>query len=347
MGNFGGTASHRAENIALAFGPIWTAGPKPGRLRFTKAGKRPKFQDVGLFGIRKGARVRFERLHPWRLLKEGFTAFIDDNALTRGAAIAFYAVTAMAPVLFIATAVAGLFLGPAAASAAVRYQLRQIMSPESADLVQGAIVHVRGVHHSLRGSLLGLAALIVTASGVFTEMEDALNVIWRAPRTESYFYQLVRGRILSLSLVMAMSFLFMVSLVVAAGIGILGRFLDRYTSLSHFVIGAINLGLSFGLIALLFAIIYKLMPNKRLYWRDVFLGAAGTALLFEAGQALISLYLSRFLVANIYGAAGGVIVLLVWAYYSAQVFLLGAEFTKVWAHHYGSQRDSGAPSGKT
>ena len=133
--------------------------------------------------------MQFGQLHPWRLLKEGFIAFIDDSALTRGAAIAFYAVTAIAPVLFIATAVAGAVSGPRGRVGAVRYQLRQMMSPESADLVQGAIVHVRGVHHSLQGSLIGLVALIVTASGVFTEMEDALNVIWKAPRT----------RILSLS----------------------------------------------------------------------------------------------------------------------------------------------------
>jgi membrane protein len=284
--------------------------------------------------------VRFRRWHPWRLIKEGFIAFIDDNALTRGAAIAFYAVTAIAPVLFIATAIAGLFLGPKAASAAVGYQLRQLMSPESADLVQAAIVHVRGVHHSLLGSFLGLVALIVTASGVFTEMEDALNVIWKAPRTESYFYQLVRGRVLSLILVIAMGFLFMLSLVVAAGIGVLGRFLDHYTALGGFFVEAINIALSFGFITALFAIIYKMIPHRRLYWRDVLVGAAGTALLFEAGQSLIALYLARFLVANIYGAAAGVIVLLVWTYYSAQVFLLGAEFTKVWAYHYGSQRDS-------
>lgn len=281
----------------------------------------------------------FWRLHPWDLLKEGFAAFIDDNALTRGAAIAFYAVTAVIPVLFIATAIAGLFLGPAAASDAVRYQLRQLMSPESADLVQDAIVRVRGVHHSIQGSLIGLFALIVTASGVFTEMEDALNVIWKAPRTESYLHQLVRGRVLSLMLVVAMSILFMLSLVVAAGIGILGRFLDQFTVLSGFVILAINFGLSFVLIAVLFAIIYKVMPNKKLYWGDVILGAIGTAVLFEAGQMLISLYMTRFLVATIYGAAGGVIILLVWAYYSAQIFLLGAEFTKVWAQHYGSQKN--------
>jgi len=188
--------------------------------------------------------------------------------------------------------------------------------------------------------LLGLVALIVTASGVFTEMEDALNVIWKAPRTESYFYQLVRGRVLSLILVIAMGFLFMLSLVVAAGIGMLGRFLDQYTALGGFVVETINIALSFGFITALFAIIYKMIPHRRLYWRDVLVGAAGTALLFEAGQSLIALYLARFLVANIYGAAAGVIVLLVWTYYSAQVFLLGAEFTKVWAHHYGSQRDS-------
>jgi membrane protein len=214
------------------------------------------------------------------------------------------------------------------------------MSPESADLLQGAIVHVRGIHHSIQGSLIGLVALVITASGVFTEMEDALNVIWKAPRTESYLHQVVRGRIVSLALVVAMGFLFMASLVIAAGIGMLGRFLDHHTSLSQVVIAAINLGSSFGWIAFLFAIIYKLMPNKELYWRDVILGAVVTAILFLAGQALISLYLSRFLVANIYGAAGGVIVLLIWAYYSAQIFLLGAEFTKVWAQHYGSQRDA-------
>jgi membrane protein len=212
------------------------------------------------------------------------------------------------------------------------------MSPESATLVQGAIVHVRGVHHSVQGSVIGLLALIITASGVFTEMEDALNVIWKAPRTEPYLHQLVRGRVMSLILVIFLGFMFMVSLVIASGIGILGRLLDRSTPLGDVIVTMINSGLSFFLIALLFAIIFKMMPNKRLYWRDVFLGALATALLFEVGQALISLYLSRLLVASIYGAAGGVIVLLVWAYYSAQVFLLGAEFTKVWAQHYGSQR---------
>jgi membrane protein len=276
--------------------------------------------------------------HLVRMLKEGFTAFVEDNALSRGAAIAFYAVTAIAPVLFVATAIVGLVLGPKAASAAVHYQLQKMMSAQSADLVQNAIVHARGIHHSIQGSLIGLLALIVTTSGVFTEIEDALNVIWKAPRHESYLFQLLRGRVLSLGLVVMLGFLFMVSLVAAAGVGLLGHLLNYDTVHSEFVSNVINPGMSFVMISLLFALIYKVLPNKALYWRDVILGAMGTALLFLAGQALISFYVSRFLVANIYGAAGGVIVLLVWGYYSAQVFLLGAEFTKVFAHHYGSQR---------
>jgi membrane protein len=289
--------------------------------------------------IAVGTSVPDRRASFWELLGEGFTAFIDDNALTRGAAIAFYAVTAIAPVLFIATTVAGIFLGPDAASGAVSYQLRQVMSPQSADMVQFAIIHVRGAHHTIAGSLIGFLALIFTASGVFTEIEDALNVIWKAPRTQSYFYQIVRGRVRSLGLVVCLGILLMISMVFAGGVGVLGHYLDRHTSLSNFVIGAINIGLSYALVSLLFAGLYKILPNKRLAWRDVAVGALSTAVLFEGGQALISLYLSRIVYANVYGAAAGVIVLLIWVYYAAQIFLLGAEFTKVWARHYGTQQD--------
>jgi membrane protein len=275
----------------------------------------------------------------WALVKEGFGAFIEDNALSRGAAIAFYSVTAIAPVLFITTTVAGLFLGPEAASSAVRYQLVRVMSPQSADMVQFAIIHARRASHTLAGSIIGVLALIFTASGVFTEIEDALNVIWDAPRNQSYFYQIVRGRLMGLALVIALGFLLMVSMIFASGVGLLGRLLGSHTGLSHLVVGLINVGVSFVLISILFAVLYKILPNKALSWRDVMVGAMGTALLFEAGQALITFYLSRIVYANVYGAAAGVIVLLVWVYYAAQIFLLGAEFTKVWAKHYGTLQD--------
>ena len=284
--------------------------------------------------------MRVSRQHwvVWTLIREGFEAFVDDNALSRGAAIAFYAVTAIAPVLYIATAIAALGLGQDAASGAVHYQLARIMSSESADLVQMAILHVRGGTHTLASSLIGIAALVITASGFFTEIEDALNVIWKAPRQESYFYQLLRGRVMSLALVIGLGFLLLLSMIIATGIRVLGKLLDRYTNISDAVISVINLGLSLAIVSLLFAALYKVLPNKKLEWRDVLVASVGTAILFEGGQTVIGYYLANFISANIYGAAGGIIVLLVWVYYSAQIFLLGAEFTKVWANHYGSQR---------
>jgi membrane protein len=274
----------------------------------------------------------------WTLIKEGVTAFIDDNALSRGAAISFYAVTAIAPVLFIATAIAALGLGQRAASHAIHNQLTRIMSADSADMVQLAILHVRSSQHTLTGSIIGVIALVVTASGFFTEIEDALNVIWRAPRHESYFYTLLRGRVLSLSLVIGLGILLLAFMILASGIRLLGNLLDRYTDISDVVIRAINLGVSFFAVTLLFAALYKVLPNTRLEWRDVLVGSFGTAVLFEGGQTLIGYYLANLITATIYGAAGGIIVLLIWVYYSAQIFLLGAEFTKVWASHYGSLR---------
>jgi membrane protein len=282
--------------------------------------------------------VRPDPFTAWRLLKEGVLAFIDDNALTRGAAIAFYAVTAIAPVLFIASAIAALGLGQTATSLALHHQLTRIMSADSADLVQLAILHVRRGTHTLAGSVIGIVTLVVTASGFFTEIEDALNVIWKAPRHESLFYQLLRGRVMSLLLVIGLGFLMLASMVIATGIRVLGRLLDQVTDISALLIGVINVTVSYLIVSLLFAAIYKILPNTRLLWRDVLVASFGTAILFETGQTVIGYYLANFITANIYGAAGGIIVLLIWVYYSAQIFLLGAEFTKVWAAHYGSQK---------
>jgi membrane protein len=280
--------------------------------------------------------VRRRPFTAWTLLKEGVQSFIDDNALSRGAAIAFYAVTAIAPVLFIATTIAALGLGQTATSRELHHQLTRIMSADSADLVQLAILHVRQSTHTLVGSLIGLITLVVTASGFVTEIEDALNVIWKAPRHESYFYQLLRGRVMSMILVIGLGFLLLFSMLIATAVRLIGHMLAG--DVSGLVIGAANIGFSYLIVALMFAAIYKLLPNTKLLWRDVLLGSFGTAFLFEAGQTLIGYYLANLITANIYGAAGGIIVLLIWVYYSAQIFLLGAEFTKVWASHYGSQR---------
>jgi len=275
----------------------------------------------------------------FRLCREAVEAFVRDEALTRGAAIAFYAVTAMAPVLFIAITVASLGFGPDAAQGAIAYQLRHLMSHESAQMLQLAIRNAHGTSTGIVSSLIGTFALIVTASGMFGEMEDALNVIWRAPPKGSVFRRLLRGRAVSLVLVIGLGFLLLVSMVFTAAIATLGRFIDEHTPFSHIALAFLNFAISGGLMSALFAAIFKVLPNKDLEWRDVVAGALVTSLLFELGQLLIGYYLASTGVATPYGAAGGLIVMLIWVYYSAQVFLLGAELTKVYACHFGSQKD--------
>ncbi|HXC57319.1 MAG TPA: YihY/virulence factor BrkB family protein [Rhizomicrobium sp.] len=276
----------------------------------------------------------------WHLIGEGIDAFIADEALTRGAAIAFYAATAIAPTLFIAITVASLGFGRAAAGGAIAYQLSHLMGRDSAALLQLAIRHAPGTSTGIFNGVVGFLALILTASGVFGEMEDALNVIWRAPRKGSVLRRLLRGRAVSLALVIGLGFLLLTSMVFTAGIAAFGHYIDNHTSYSQVALALINFTVSIVLMALLFAAIFKILPNKDLEWRDVGAGALGTALLFQLGQFLIGTYLGNSSLATPYGAAGGLIVMLLWVYYSAQVFLLGAEFTKVFACHFGSQQSA-------
>jgi membrane protein len=274
----------------------------------------------------------------WSLLGEGLDAFIEDEALTRGAAIAFYIVTAIAPTLFIALMIASLGFGEDAARSAIAYQLQRLMSRESVELIQFAIRHASGTSTSIISSLIGFLTLIITASGVFGEMEDALNIIWRAPRKGSVLRRLLRGRVVSLALVIGLGFMLLMSMIFTAGITALGHYIDYHTPYSQTALWLINFAISMLLMSLLFAAIYKVLPNRDLHWGDVCFGAILTALLFQFGQLLIGIYIGSTGFGASYGAAGGLIVLLAWVYYSAQVFLLGAEFTKVYACHYGSQQ---------
>jgi membrane protein len=277
----------------------------------------------------------------WQLVVEGLEAFINDGALTRGAAIAFYGVTAIAPTLFIAVSVASLGFGPEAARSTILHYFRHLMSRESLDIFRLAIRNAPGSGNGLIGGVIGVTTLILTASGVFGEMEDALNVIWRAPLKGSVLIRLLRGRAVSLALVLGLGFLLLISMVITAAITALGHFIDENTPFSHVALSLINFGVSTTLMSILFAAIYKVVPNKDIEWRDVGVGAIGTSLLFQLGQFLLGYYFGSTSLGAPYGAAGGMIVMLLWVYYSAQVFLLGAEFTKVYACHFGSQQ-SGA-----
>jgi membrane protein len=274
----------------------------------------------------------------WDFVGEGIDGYIHDEALTRGAAIAFYIVTAIAPVLYIAVAVAGLVMGPAAAHGALAAALGHIMGHDGVALLQTAAQNARGTSTGIVGSVLGIAVLIVTASGVFGEMEDALNLMWHVPRKGPVLPRLLRGRAISLVLVILLGFLLVLSMLATATIAALQHYIQVATPYSQFSLAALNLTLSFVLATLLFAAIYKVVPNRDLEWRDVLAGAAGTAALFLIGQTILGTLLGGAGIGRPYGAAGGLMLLLLWVYYSAQVFLLGAEFTKVYAKRFGSLR---------
>jgi membrane protein len=271
---------------------------------------------------------------PMKLFKDTILAFIDDEALSRGAAIAFYAVTSIAPVLLIVIAIAGLAFGHDAAENAVKGQLSALMGEQTADVVQAAVANASGKSSGILAALIGIATLIATASGVFGEMQSALNAIWKVQPSGTTLSRLIRARAASLGLVAALGFLLMVSLVVSAGLTAFGNYLNSLFPFGALVLSILNLAVSLLLISLLFAAIYKVLPDRHLQWRDVILGAVVTAVLFTIGKALIGWYIGSSAVASSYGAAGALIVLLLWVYYSAQIFLLGAEFTKVFTEGY-------------
>jgi membrane protein len=269
-----------------------------------------------------------------KLFKDTVLAFIADEALSRGAAIAFYAVTSIAPVLLIVIAIAGLAFGHDAAENAVKGQLSAPMGEQTADVVQAAVANASGKSSGILATLIGIATLIATASGVFGEMQSALNAIWKVQPSGTTLSRLVRARAASLGLVAALGFLLMVSLVVSAGLTAFGNYLNSLFPFGALVLSILNVAVSLLFISLLFAAIYKVLPDRHLQWRDVILGAVVTAVLFTIGKALIGWYIGSSAVASSYVAAGALIVLLLWVYYSAQIFLLGAEFTKVFTEGY-------------
>jgi membrane protein len=273
----------------------------------------------------------------WKLLVDTTLSFIEDEALGRGAAIAFYAITSLAPVLLIAIAVAGLVFGRDAAQDALSGQFSALMGKEATDVLQSVIASASAKSSSIVATVSGIAMLIATASGVFGEMQAALNRIWKTRSRESTLSRLIRARITSLGLVAALGFLLMVSLVVSAGLTAFASYLDRLP-VGALLLYALNFVISWLLFAVLFGAIYKVLPDRTLQWKDVIVGALITSLLFNIGKTLISWYIGSSAVASSYGAAGGLIVLLLWVYYSAQIFLFGAEFTKIYANTHGSRR---------
>jgi membrane protein len=274
-----------------------------------------------------------------KLIGQSVSAWIDDDAPSMGAAIAYYTVFSIAPLLVIVIAIAGAIFGAEAVHGEVAAQLRGSVGRDAALTIQGLIADASKPAESALAGTIGAVLLIVGATTVFAELQSALDRIWQvpAPRTQSGWLSVLRSRLLSFGMILALGFLLLVSLLISMAIAAFGTWwsarMDGWEAILHLL----NLAISFALSTSLFAMIYKLMPRARVAWRDVWIGAAVTALMFEIGKLLIGLYVGKSGIASSFGAAGSVIVLLLWVYYSAQIFLLGAEFTWVYAHHGGSR----------
>ncbi|MEI9405564.1 YihY/virulence factor BrkB family protein [Mesorhizobium argentiipisi] len=275
----------------------------------------------------------------WTILKESVSGYIADNALSHGAAMAFYATTSLAPILLIVVAIAGFVIGNDAAQLALSAQISGVMGPQSADLLKATVETASQRGSGALATLIGLVTLLITASGVFGEMQQTLNEIWKVKPTSVSFSRLVRARAVSLGLVAALGFLLLVSLAASTAIAVLGDIINRSLPFGTLIVSGINTVVSFALIALLFAAIYKVLPDRELKWRDVGVGALVTALLFTVGKSMIGWYIGTSAIATSYGAAGALMVVLVWVYYSAQIFLFGAEITRAYSVRRGSRRD--------
>ena len=283
-----------------------------------------------------------------RLVRRTATGYMADGALSHGAAIAYYTVFSLAPVLVILIAVIGLLYGHAAAQGAVVDKLRGLMGEQSATLVQSMIANVGNRGSGIVATLIGLGTLIVTASGVFGEVTGSLNIILPARVDEAAAVHLLRQRLASLVLVLVLAVLMVASLAASAVLAALGGVLTRALPIPglHFLLQAANFLLSAALLAAMFAAIYKVLPDRKLSWREVGVGAAVTSVLFTLGKTAIGLYLGSSAVASGYGAAGGLVIVLLWIYYSAQIFLLGAEFTRAYAEELeGAADPQGAGQG--
>ena len=274
------------------------------------------------------------------LFKKAAAAWLDDYAPSMGAALSYYTVFSLAPLLLIIISVAGLVFGEEAARGELFGQLRDLMGVDAAYGVQSLLASVNTPAKGIISTVIGVAVMLIGATTVFGELQGALDRIWRAPKRagSSGAFNLVRTRLLSFGMILGIAFLLMVSLVLGAVIAAMGKWWGSVFVGWEVLAQVVNLVVGFGLTTAVFAMIYKLMPSVKVEWHDVWLGALVTALLFTIGKFLIGLYIGKSGVASGFGAAGSLVVVFVWVYYSAQIFLLGAEFTWAYAQTYGSRR---------
>jgi membrane protein len=276
--------------------------------------------------------------HLPKLLKDSVLAWINDDAPSMGAALAYYTLFSIAPLLLIVIGIAGAVFGMEAARGAIFDQLSGLLGAEAATAVQGLLQSVDAHGDSLLSTVIGAVLLFIGATTVVAELQRALDAIWRAPSRPKPpgWLAFLRTRLLSFGLILGVGFLLMVSLVVSAGLAAWGHWWAPAFGGASTALQAANFVVGLLMTTALFALIYKLMPSVHIAWRDVLIGAAGTALLFSVGKTLIGLYIGTSSVTSGFGAASSLVVLPLWVYYSAQIFLVGAEFTWLYAQRHGS-----------
>lgn len=273
----------------------------------------------------------------WSVLKETATDWSDDKAARLAAALAFYTLLSIAPLTILSVAIAGLAFGDEAARGQIAGQIESVVGPQAAEAIQSMAASAQTPSSGIVSSIIGIVVLLFGASGVFGELQSALDEIWEVePKPGRGILGVVKDRFFSFTMVMGVAFLLMVSLVISAALAAIGSYFEAFLP-SAFIWQIVNLAVSLGVSTVLFALMYKVVPDAKVAWRDVWMGGFVTAVLFTVGKLLLGLYIGRASVTSSYGAAGSLVALILWVYYSAQIFFLGAEFTQVFARRFGSK----------
>lgn len=274
------------------------------------------------------------------LLSESFDEWSKHKAPRLGAALAFYTLLSLTPLLLVVVAIVGLVFGHKAAEQEIVQQVQMLVGAQGAKAIEAVLQGSRNTTHGVIATLVGIVTLFFGASGVLIELRDALNTIWEVPTPALAGWGKITGfikqRLFSFAIVLAIGFLLVVSLAVSAWIAALGELSESIVPGEEILLNVVNALVSFIVITGLFAAIYKIMPDVRIEWRDVMLGGAATSLLFTLGKLILGIYLGKASIASTYGAAASIVVLVIWVYYSGQIFFFGAELTRSFANHYGS-----------
>jgi len=292
---------------------------------------------------REHAAATSQRKNPLRhastffsLLKETFQGWSEHRGLRLGAALAFYTIFAIAPLFVIVLAIAGFAFGEEAARRELFEQLSGLVGERGGEAIEAIVASADRPKAGTWATVLATITLFIGSTGVFVQLQDALNTIWQVRRQPGRgLHRFIRDRLLSFAMVLAIGFLLLTSLIVSAGLAAMGKFMSGLLPAEEIVWKVLNFIISMGLIGVLFAMIFKFLPDVKVSWRDVWLGAALSAIFFNVGKSALGIYLGRSSVVSAYGAAGSLVVVLMWVYYASQTVFLGAEFTRAYAKRVG------------